>query len=56
MFIALLESALLQAKDFFTRFFLSNPFLIFIKGNTNKLKSFEIVRLFNIRQVKKVKK
>ena len=50
-----LELAPPPAKDLFARLFPSNPLLIFVKGNTNKVKSFEIERLLNKCQVKKGK-
>ena len=42
-------------EDFFARPFPSNPFPIFVKGDTDNLKSFEIEKLLNKRQVKKGK-
>lgn len=42
-------------ENFFERPFPSNPPSLFVEGNTNKLKSFEIERLLNKCQVKKEK-
>lgn len=53
--MAQLELAPPSAKDLFKRLFPSNPPLVFVKGNTDRLKSFEIERLLNKRQVKKGK-
>lgn len=51
--MAQLESLLPSTKDPFARLFLFNPFLVFVKGNTNRLKNFKIERLLNKRQVQK---
>lgn len=51
--IAQLELALSLAKDPFGRLFPSNPLFVFVKGNTNKMKSFEIKKLLDKRQIKK---
>ena len=46
-FMAQMEPALSPAKNFFARLFSSNPPPMFVEGNTNKLKSFKVERLFN---------
>lgn len=51
--VAQLKLAPPLAKDPFGRPFLSNPPFVFVKGNTDKMKSFEIERLLNKRQIKK---
>ena len=53
--MAQLELVPPPAKDLFARPFPSNPPLIFVKGNTDKIKSFRIKRLLNKRQIKKDK-
>lgn len=53
--IAQLKLVSPPAKDPFARPFPSNLFLIFVEGNTNRLKSFKIEKLLNKRQVKKEK-
>lgn len=53
--VAQLELALSPAEDLFGRPFSSSPSLIFVKGNTKKMKSFEIKKLLNKRQIKKRK-
>ncbi len=53
--IAQLESALSPAEDLFGRLFPSNPPPVFVEGDTDKVKSFEIERLLNKRQIKKGK-
>ena len=53
--MAQLELAPPPAEHPFTRPFPSNPSLVFVKGDTDKLKSFKIERLLNKRQVKKAK-
>ena len=45
--MAQLESAPPPAKDNFARLFPFNPPSVFIEGNTNKLKRFEIEKLLN---------
>lgn len=50
-----LEPAPPPAKDPFGRPFPSNPPPVFVEGNTDKMKSFEIERLLNKRQIKKAK-
>lgn len=50
-----LEFALSSTKDPFARLFPSNSLLIFVKNDTNKVKSFEIEKLLNKYQVKKGK-
>lgn len=45
--VAQLEPAPPPAKDLFVRHFLSNPPPVFVKGNTDRLKSFEVERLLN---------
>lgn len=42
-----LEPISLLAKDSFAKFFLSNFFPMFVKGDTNNLKSFEVKKLLN---------
>ena len=51
--VAQLEPAPPPAKDPFGRLFLSNPFPVFVESNTNKVKSFEIEKFLNKRQIKK---
>lgn len=53
--MAQLEPAPPTAKDRFARPFPSNPLPVFVEGNTDKLKSFEIEKLLNKRQFKKGK-
>lgn len=53
--VAQLEPAPLPAKDPFGRPFPSNPFPVFVEGDTDKVKSFEIERLLNKRQIRKGK-
>lgn len=53
--VAQLEPAPPPAKDPIARLFPSNPPSVFVKGDTNKLKSFEIERVLNKRQVRKGK-
>ncbi len=53
--VAQLELAPPPVEDLFERLFPSNSPLIFVKGNTDRLKNFEIERLLNKRQVKKGK-
>ena len=53
--VAQLEPAPLPAEDSFGRPFPSNPPPVFVKGNTDKVKSFEIERRLNKRQIKKGK-
>lgn len=47
--VAQLEPAPPPVKDLFGRSFSSNPPLIFVEGDTNNVKSFEIERLLNKR-------
>lgn len=54
-FVAQLESAPLPMKNLFARPFPSNPPPVFVEGDTNKCKSFEVEKLFNKYQVKKGK-
>ena len=54
-FVTQLEPAPPPAKNPFGRPFPSNPVFIFVEGNTDKVKSFEIERLLNKRQIKKGK-
>lgn len=51
--VAQLEPAPPPAKDPFAKPFPSNPPPVFVEGNTDRLKSFEVERLLNKRQVKK---
>ena len=53
--LAQLEPASTSAEDPFQRLFPSNPPLVYVDGNINNWKSFEIERLLNKRQVKKGK-
>ena len=53
--MAQLEPAPPLAEDPFGRPFPSNPPLVFVEGNTDKVKSFEVERLLNKRQVRKGK-
>ena len=53
--VAHLELAPPPAEDPFGRPFLSNSPPVFVEGNTDKVKSFEIERLLNKRQIKKRK-
>ena len=53
--VAQLEPAPPSTENPFGRPFLSNPPPVFVKGDTNKIKSFEIEKLLNKRQVKKGK-
>ncbi len=53
--VAQLEPAPPPAEDPFERLFISNPPPIFVKGNTNNMKTFEIEKLLNKRQIKKEK-
>ena len=53
--VAQLEPAPPPAEDLFGRPFPSNPPLVFVEGNTDKVKSFEIERRLNKRQIKKGK-
>lgn len=53
--VAQLEPAPPPAKNSFARPFPSNPPPIFVKGNTDKVKSYEIEKLLNKCQVKKSK-
>ena len=53
--VAQLEPAPPPTEDPFGRPFPSNPPPVFVKGDTDKIKSFEIERLLNKRQVKKGK-
>ena len=46
--MAQLELVSPPIEDSFVRLFLSNPLFIFIEGNINNLKSFEIKRVFNL--------
>ena len=52
-FVTQLEPVSPPSEDLFARLFPSNPPLVFVKGNTDKLKSFEIEKLLNKHQVKK---
>lgn len=54
-FVAQLETASPPAKDLFERPFPSNFPPIFVEGDTNRVKSFEIEKLLNKYQVKKGK-
>ena len=53
--VAQLEPAPPPAEDPLGRTFPSNPLPVFVKGNTDKVKSFEIERLLNKLQIKKGK-
>ena len=53
--VAQLEPAPPPTEDPFGRPFPSNPPPVFVEGDTDKIKSFEIERLLNKRQVKKGK-
>ena len=53
--MAQLEPAPPPAKDSFARPFSSNAPLVFVEGDTDRLKSFEIERLLHKRQVRKDK-
>ena len=51
--VAQLEPAPPPAEDPFARPFPSNPPPVFVEGDTDKLKSFEVEKLLNKQQVKK---
>ena len=54
-FVAQLKLALPPGKDSFARPFPSNPPLVFVESDTNRLKSFEIEKPLNKRKAKKGK-